>query len=185
MKSKTFSFFTWIAVSFFLPTGLLIVWRGFQPTTLLFDQFLLITILVLVVSLIYLKFNIDRFHIKEQNQLVATLMSITIALSYFSVVQYYVLTVDRSRSIFILNWVDKGKIFYGSTGVTVLPTNLEEMKVVSSVGQRINEHRQRGLIGLDAKGRYNLTYAGKIILKTSEATASIFNLNGWRANTLK
>jgi len=175
------TFFTWLIACI----GLAAIRTKF-PSNLLFDQFCLLTLFVFMISF-YLSHGNRKF-LSRSIQLLSPeaklFASMTIALLFFSTVQYSVLAVDRSRSLYIFSWVNDGviqsidgQIIIGST--TADPEGLND---VEAIAQRIQEQSSRGLMTTEGS-TVQLTLSGKAILSISKLLAIVFNLSGWFAHT--
>jgi len=161
---------------------ILFLWRRISITTLLYDQFLLITFLILILSYIFVKRLFSKTNLNRTN-IEKFAMSILIAILFFSTVQYTVLTVDRSRSLYLLQWVQDGRILMNNGNVVVVGIAEPEMNVESAIAQRIEENRFRGLITTHLNGVQHLTSLGKAHLTLAQIFAKFFNLKGWYENT--
>ena len=165
--------------------GLAIARRKFD-TSLLFDQFCFLTILVFLISF-FLSHNPGRFFSKSVGLLSSEakfFASLSVALLFFSSVQYSVLAVDRSRSLYIFSWVDQGliksiddQIVIGSTSVD--PVGLADL---TAINQRVQEQSARGLM-ITQGSAIKLTFSGKAVLSISKFFAYVFNLRGWYSHT--
>ena len=132
--------------------------------------------LITLVSTLYLKkvgfFN-DSIRLLCYVNLLALMLSIL-------VLPYSLLNVDRSRSFYVLSWVDQGEVSI-ENGQIVVNVESTEATDTSGVELRLKEQQQRGLIQ-EANGRYKVTNMGKFILKIANLLAKIFNLKNWEAN---
>lgn len=110
--------------------------------------------------------------------------ALVIALLFFSVVQYSVLAVDRSRSLYIFSWVDQGLISQknGIVRVKSIEPDPGSLSDLPAVSQRVHEQVQRGLMS-DSNEVIELTFSGKLVLAVSNLFAKVFNLTGWYSHT--
>ncbi len=173
-------------VIIFVATLILLIWRIFEPTNLLFDQFCVISALIFILSFA-LKYSTSRSANSLSKIKQAAAISLVSSLLYFSIVQYTVLAIDRSRSFYVLSWIDQG-LFIDEKNQYVLidkklPTNIDlDPNNLVPINQRISEQISRKLVTFQDSNLV-LTTAGKAMLKISNYTAKIFNLNGWKSNT--
>jgi hypothetical protein len=128
-------------------------------TSLIYDQiniiaFILLTILVLICYGIY----------EKPKEITSFLVVGVIAIAFLT--QTLILNIDRSRSFYVLSWVERGT-------VAILDGNIDLQKVESvekyskeSIYARIEEQKSRGLIR-EEKNKYELTVAGSFLLKIS------------------
>ena len=189
MRSKTRLFrdmalltiFTWVVACL----GLAAVRLKF-PSNLLFDQFLVLTVIVFAVSFFLAKYK-SSVLLKSIHSLspeAKFFACMTVALLFFSTVQYSVLAVDRSRSLYIFSWVDDGiiKSLNGQIGTISTEKDPEGLADVAAISQRIQEQSSRGLMSID-DSTFQLTLAGKGLLYVAKFTAKFFNLRGWFDHT--
>ena len=108
-------------------------------------------------------------------------ISLSLVLMFFN--QTFLLNIDRSRSTFVLSWVDKGYVHVDSTNQIVIEgaDSLENSNPIASA-QRVEENVQRGLIAF-SNNKFYLTLAGEMVLKVCEISAIFFDLKGWKANS--
>ena len=90
------------------------------------------------------------------------------------------LNIDRSRSFYVLSWVDQKKVS-SIDGVIEESISSTEANDLNSLEMRIMEHEERGLIK-NENGKYYLTFRGGVILNLSNFLAQIFNLENWQKN---
>jgi hypothetical protein len=97
--------------------------------------------------------------------------------------QTFVLNVDRSRSTFVLSWVEKGYVSIDTTGSFLLEGILskENSNELGTI-QRVRENIDRGLISVKGE-TVELTLVGHLLLHICEGTANLFNLQGWKTNS--
>jgi hypothetical protein len=173
--------FTWIVACI----GLAAVRLKF-PSNLLFDQFLVLTVIVFGVSLFItnLKSSALPKSISFLSPEAKFFACMTVSLLFFSTVQYSVLAVDRSRSLYIFSWVDDGiiKSLNGQISIISTKEDPEGLADVAAITQRIQEQTSRGLMSIEGSS-VQLTRTGKGVLYTAKFTARFFNLRGWFNHT--
>jgi hypothetical protein len=96
------------------------------------------------------------------------------------VLPYTLLNVDRSRSFYVLSWVDQGSVFV-ENGQIILEVKSAESADITGVDLRLKEQEQRGLIR-EGNGIYKVTNIGKMTLWIANLLAKLFNLTNWEAN---
>ncbi len=166
--------------SFLLSNLMLVLTRNFIEFNFpLFEEIVFVSTLaalITLVSTLYLKkvgfFN-DSIRLLCYVNLLALMLSIL-------VLPYSLLNVDRSRSFYVLSWVDQGEVSI-ENGQIVVNVESAEATDTSGVELRLKEQQQRGLIQ-EANGSYKLTNMGKFTLKIANLLAKIFNLKNWEAN---
>jgi hypothetical protein len=167
-------------------TFLLVIWRQFNPTNLLFDQFCIISAILVGLSFLLNRSNLSRGTANKSMES-SIAIAVTTSLLYFSTVQYTVLAIDRSRSFYVLSWVDQGWFNYSQNSLRLTsksnPQGIDlDKNNLEPIEQRIEEQISRKLIKIDGN-EIHLTFFGKTTLIISEKTALIFNLKNWQANT--
>lgn len=91
-----------------------------------------------------------------------------------------VLNVDRSRSFYVLSWVEKKEIFVIHNTFIVTAKSHEAIDK-SGVEIRVKEQIQRGLISRD-RDNFELTKKGKFTLWLANLIGDIFKLENWTFN---
>jgi hypothetical protein len=146
------------------------------PSTLIFDQIFLISFLniALYLTLVHKSTKIDFDK---------TVAIISLGLFLMFVNQTFILNVDRSRSTFVLSWVERGYVSSNSTGGFLLEGILskENSNELGTI-QRLRENIDRGLISVQGE-KVQLTLAGSLLLQICEGTANLFDLQGWKTNS--
>jgi hypothetical protein len=97
--------------------------------------------------------------------------------------QTFLLNIDRSRSTFVLAWVDKSLVYSDAKNQIYFKgvESLENLNEKASA-QRVLENIQRGLIE-PVDSSFRLTASGKLLLVVCEFSADFFDLTGWRENS--
>jgi len=154
---------------------LLILIRKFFYTTLLFDQIFIISLTTFfgAVSLRFLLPQEKKSRI--QTKKLATLGILT-ALIFYTFGTAVLLNVDRSRSLYIFQWVDQC-----DNSVACLKKYTKDnygTKGLSEIMQRIHEQNKRGLMDINGDRIY-LSSTGKFIEYTAHLSAVVFNLKGY------
>ena len=92
-----------------------------------------------------------------------------------------VMNVDRSRSFYVLSWVEKGAIELTDDGQLILNVKSPEKFNLISIKERLDEQSARGLIEFRDQS-YFLTWRGKLTLNIAQFLASFYKLDGWFKN---
>jgi hypothetical protein len=108
---------------------------------------------------------------------------LSISLIIFSMAQATILNIDRSRSFYLLAWVQEGKVALVEDGVNLSQVISGEANSTTSIHDRVIEQSQRGLIALEGED-YRLTKKGKVVLWISELVGKVFKLEYWAANRI-
>lgn len=178
----------WTVILFFQVNCVLLitlaVWRRIVSTTLLFDQFVFLTILSVPLGLILLQIAPLRQKL-QFGRLERILISLVISLLFFSTSQYSILAVDRSRSLYIFSWIETKKVISDGSKVVITQkdSNIEDFSSPRALQQRIDEQVSRKLMKVSNQGVVENTLLGKGFLLLAENFASVFRLTGWYENT--
>lgn len=150
--------------------------HSIYPSTLIYDQIFYISIFVLSACMLlfkhYFTLNLDK-----------VIASVCLAIVLMSLNQTFLLNIDRSRSTFVLAWVDKNLVYSDSKNRIYFNgvESLENLNQEASA-QRVMENVQRGLIEPFDRS-FKLTASGKFLLKLCEFSADFFDLRGWKENS--
>ena len=141
-----------------------IIQLAFQGT-LIFEKIIASTLILIIVLLLVKKFNYKRLSI--------------ILIVWILMILLFV-NIDRSKSFYILFWVENNKISISGDNETYLKNFPKIKSRINEYDftQRIKEHEARGLIS-SGNGELFLTKSGKLMLLTSDLLARIFRLKGW------
>jgi len=145
----------------------------------LFEEIVFVSILAALITLgftLYLK-KVGFF--SESISLLCYVNLLALMLSIL-VLPYSLINIDRSRSFYVLSWVDQGEVSI-KNGQTVVKVESTEAADTAGVELRLKEQQQRGLIQ-EANGKYKVTNMGKLTLEIANLLARIFNLKNWEAN---
>jgi hypothetical protein len=162
-----------------LNSALLMLIRIFYPSNLLFDQILILCLLsffALFLAFVCQKYlskgAVQRFKADRTTSL-AVLLGVLIFYIFGTGV---LLNVDRSRSLYIFEWVDQC-----SNSLTCIDNYQKKMYGnlgMLEVNQRIEEQISRGLMTMKSD-RLFLTSTGKVIENSAVLMAWMFNLEGY------
>lgn len=170
-SSDEFNHFRALLIIFFLCNAEIIFWRLFSKTSLLFDQLMILCVL----NILCFMFIRKRF----------TFLSLTTFSCYVltSVLVIFQIAgnVDRSRSLYVLAWVQEGKIV-DNNDFKLFDVKSKEAADVEAIRQRVLEHKERKLVAIDTNGLYKLTVTGRIIVYLANKLSVMYSLQGWNNN---
>jgi hypothetical protein len=172
--------FTIVIVGFLLTCIILVFSRNFFKLNFpLFEEILFGSILAAFFTLSFTFYLKNRGVFKDSIQ---TLCYVNILALMFSVLilPYSLLNVDRSRSFYVLSWVEQGKVSV-ENGQIILNVKSTESLDRSGVYLRLVEQQQRGLINRSNQ-TYEITSMGKLALAIATMLAQTFSLENWEAN---
>ncbi len=144
--------------------------RSLTVSTFLFSQIVLVSILMLILTYI-LSISHGRINRIRGNEIYLVLFAFTIA-------SFLLLNVDRSRSVYLLKWVDAA----GAKGIS--SSELTSKATDNDLGtlalkQRIAEQIESGNLERVSGDYLRVTTQGKILNQISKLTAKFFNLTGY------
>lgn len=153
---------------------ILILLNSVKPSTHIFDYSLVVSTFIFAAysSFLYIKKKLNP-------DLAIFILVMIMALSQFG--SGMLLNIDRSRSFFVLSWIDKYHIKYVNQHAKLNLIQSAEAESQAAIDLRIREQIDRKLVSIN-HGELKLTGAGKTILMISNITAEIFNLDGWKKN---
>ena len=150
---------------------LLAIWRFFQDSTFLFTQILIVTA--------GLGFLIYLISFMLENRVSALLRSreLAIIVLTFTLLSFFTLNIDRSRSFFLLKWVSESS----ESGTTLQEISVSQnfsVKDIEDFKQRIEEQKESGTLK-EENGQVKVTALGSAIVSVSRFIAKAVSLNGF------
>jgi hypothetical protein len=167
-----------ISANILLVAGLLFLSRNLlRVDTILFEEIIVCVFISLLIFLISRKLLLKLIPEFKNDFVYSVIIGSLISLLLFP---NSLLNVDRSRSFYVLSWVDKGEVKLTESELSV---NVESPEAAdqAAIQQRIAEQIKRGLI-MERSGNLSLTQKGKILVFIANNLAEIFNLDGWASN---
>jgi hypothetical protein len=146
---------------------ILYVWRSINSSWFLFLQ-VISGSLILYFSLLV---SSGRFNFFRGKELVATLMA-------FIIVAVLFLNIDRSRSFYLLKWVNQYSVNGFATLETILVTKGFDDVQAQALKQRLKEQAESATLSVEGE-KIRLTVLGRIIVSISNFFAGVFRLNGY------
>ncbi len=160
----------------FLLIALLLV-RNFLPSGKLFEQVLLTSFLSCIGILILGKINNRSFI--PYTEFIAWVLFASVFFSFAA--SSALLNVDRSRSFYVLGWVDNGSISGSPSRPNLENVRSEERTDLNAIAVRLQEQSQRGIIEY-RNGEFSLSLTGNLLIFSSNLLAKLFKLDGWTKN---
>ena len=102
-------------------------------------------------------------------------------LSFVLISQSTLLTIDRSRSFYVISWAHNHQIQFENNVIILKKFKSPESKVVVAITQRIDEHIARGLM-IREGDQILLTQRGEVFYKVADFLATVYQLDGWKLN---
>lgn len=152
--------------------GLLIIamWRKISPEIFLFTQITVVTlILYILLHLASAKGILNQKHLHR----VAIVLIVNMVLSTL------LLNIDRSRSIYVLKWTYQNSKLGFVNADNLLKYEGFPPTERAAISQRLEEQDQIGTLK-KARGGYELTLSGRIIVKISYWLADFVSLTGFK-----
>jgi hypothetical protein len=119
--------------------------------------------------------------IKKDKELL--LFLVTASVSLVMLLNLVILNVDRSRSFYVLNWVNQNQIVLEQGVLNLDNVISKEKSSKEAINVRLEEQINRGLI-LKKEGELSLSRSGEIVLRIAEVVATVFNLQQWKDNKI-
>jgi len=172
---------------------ILFVVRQFNQSTLIIDQMLLISGLLFVLGFILTNPKLEsnwvpkfsRFHNHpEYSDSIARLSIAGFAALFFLTTSVQAIAnVDRSRSMFIFEWIGCAPM---SSGMKNIEANITEKFGTESLlafRQRLDEQKTRGFAQVE-NSKVWLTKSGLTLFEVLKLINRVYNLTGWSKNLL-
>jgi len=176
--SRTISIF--IAV-FGIENLILIIWRQFQPTSLIVDQCAIVIALVITLILVNQKFRSTKIESLANSCQKRLNRQVIINSSMFFLIWILLVpgTIERSRSLAIFQWVQYGKTTHKIIDIETSLVKSYDGFDLEGFRLRLHEHEVRKLLNIDSENTVTLTLGGRIIYMSANLFANIYNLKGW------
>jgi hypothetical protein len=147
--------------------------RIVNQSSLIFDQLLLcgfVTLLLLFIGRRYGK-----------NKLLSNFEIFLLVVSITFASQSVFLNIDRSRSFYVLSWIQNNHLTYVNGEIDLSRVESQEKANESAIRDRINEQLIRGYL-IKSQSGVQLSKRGLLVLTVSNHLAEFFNLKGWFEN---
>ena len=164
-----------LVITIFSPILVFLILRQVNTSSLMFDQ--LVMIAILHISLVLLAKKMLRISREELIIYILTIVIVT------QVEQFTFLNIDRSRSYYVLSWVENNKLSYDDDGILISKIASYEGLNSASTEYRLDEQISRKLVRKNGN-ELSLTLVGKAIYHMSNVLSKIYMLKGWEANKL-
>jgi hypothetical protein len=156
--------------------------RKLSSEGILFDQIIQVAIVVNFLILMFFLTKILRK--KKQRELTESIhFLITASLLFIFLSTSTLVNIDRSRSFYIISWVNEGLVTknQGGRGYSFEKVESEEKFAKVQIESRLREQIERGVINAESR-MLELTYYGHIYLKVANFLAKTYKLEGWAKN---
>jgi hypothetical protein len=179
-KNKYLQYFLFVSWQVFQTCLVLFFFRAFLALGFpLFEQIILASFASAALGFLFLflrskmsnyKLNFDEFF---SLIIISSLLSVLI-------LPLSLVNIDRSRSFYVLSWVEKGLV---SKEKGALEFKIESTEALdrNGVELRLNEQIQRGLV-VEKGGIFHLTQTGRLLMSLSNLLSEIFKLENWDLN---
>ncbi len=160
--------------------GLIILssWRMISPKIDLFSQILLVSILVFFISTLLSTLANKKDQLLQVYFKKTLFVSLVMALIFYNLTTATLLNIDRSRSFYVLAWLDEDLLRVDTEGRLINYATSKESINLEAISERLEEHRGRFFV----TNEYKLTTLGKEAVRVSHLLARIFTLEGWFKN---
>ena len=169
-----FQFWLWILVGW----TLLYVSRQSEIWKVsLFDEINFITFILGILVTIFWLWK-GRRHLK-----VSYMVLVVSIMGFWISTQFTLVNVDRSRSFYVLSWIDAGEVTSVGGQLDLSKVNSLEKLNSDAIQSRLAEQTQRGYIE-NQRNNWVLTKKGKSLLMIANWLSNKFKLTGWSSNAL-
>jgi thiol:disulfide interchange protein len=144
--------------------------RSITVSTFLFSQIVFVSVLMLFMTYFWSISRWRNSHIRGNE--------IYLILFAFTITSFLLLNVDRSRSVYLLKWVDAAGTKGISSSELASKASANDLGI-TALEQRIAEQIETGNLKKDSKGYLRSTNQGKIFNLISKFTAGFLNLTGY------
>ena len=154
--------------------------RVVYPSNLLFDQIVILCVLTLIVYFLFVFFS--QFQ-RSKNKSSYKTIRMKFSTVLIAVLVFYIfgtgvlLNVDRSRSLFVFQWVDQCsnsvKCIYDYERALYSDQGVQEIE------QRLEEQVSRGFMVINSD-QITLTKLGMVVAKAADLSTTLFSLEGYR-----
>ena len=161
----------------------LLLARQVFPEADLFLQICFITLLtpgILVVTAVQKKFKLKSNKVTVARRDVFVFF--TAMTFFFASSNLGLLNMDRSRSFYVLSWVNSNAIEIQGGKLVFLGINSPEILNPQGIQLRLDEQENRGLI-MRKSNKYSLTKFGYWVYQLTNMNGRLFKLENWKANT--
>jgi hypothetical protein len=156
----------------------LAIYRIISPSIFLFEQILVTSLVAGFFSIILIKFP-NPVQPQTFNGILAITSVLSILFSY-SLTTSSIMQVDRSRSVYVIAWVDQ---FKSEQKIENFVSNNFGGVEKTALHQRIQEQISRGFIAEPNDGELTLSKKGKVLLRVAIVLAATFNLESYYLHT--
>ena len=159
---------------------LLIIWRQGTYSIFIIEQIAVLAALSLVCATTLPSRFISLRFIKENARFMLWIS--TLLFTIFGLVVPG--AIDRSRSIFVLQWVDEAAGKFDSDQLLKEISFQVKIDDKEAILQRLQEQTARGVFTSNARGNYEITKFGRVTLLLVNVLASWYNLEGFTRNNI-
>lgn len=160
--------------------GALFMIRKLNDSSLIADQILAVGLFALVVTGIL--FFIANYQVNVDKKWIKILSLLVSFLLYLNISTQLLINTDRSRSFFVLEWIQCAPPSYTKTQIQNQYIKVYGEGALKDFELRYIEQVSRQLI--KDYDHPTLSTSGIVIYKLAKFLAKNFNLNGWYANAL-
>jgi hypothetical protein len=141
----------------------------------LFEQIIIIGFLTGVLLLLLLS--------RKKDDLKETIVEVLLVVTLFtSLANFSLVNIDRSRSFYLLAWIEQGKVLQSNLQLDLSMVFSKENQNIDAIESRLNEQVSRRLVSVN-DNYYSLTDLGKVYLFISSKLANWFDLENWKLNS--
>jgi hypothetical protein len=150
--------------------------RKIDENGLLFEQIFISGLISIFIFLVYNSVFRKKYNLK--------VMYIIILLA--CLFQFIFVNIDRSRSFYVISWVQNHNMYFINDQVTVLDGKIKSEESINKFGieSRIKEQLERNILFVNPNSKLELTTYGELIYDISEKLSKLYSLGGWQQNKI-
>ncbi len=147
---------------------------------LLFEQ---ITLLTLTIFSFFCTYSVTVGKLKAKSDFFGRRFQLTViaSLLFFLSAQFTILNIDRSRSFYVLSWINLERIQIRGESYDLSKVDSPEKSNINAIAARIEEQVSRGLV-ISKNSELQLTRRGELVLWAAELSGDLFHLEYWESN---
>jgi hypothetical protein len=148
----------------------------------LFEQISIVAIIQLISVALFIYFN-RNFGPGKSTPEVTMYLAVLGTLLFFVTAQFSLLNIDRSRSFYVLSWVQLEEVQLEGRVYLLDSVKSQEKVNYDAIAERIEEQKSRGFL-TTKNSEIRLTKMGGVLMWFANNAGSLFDLRNWKTNKL-
>lgn len=146
----------------------------------LFEQILAVTMAISVTVLLFLLLKRNKLKIRFSLPVLVSLTLIS-SMLFFILAQFSLLNIDRSRSFYVLSWVENSSVTISLGNIDLSDVRSPEKQNAEAILNRVREQESRGFLSI-SDSEIALTQKGKFVLRIANVLGKLYRLENWQFN---